>query len=85
MSDLVLKEFVRRFKRAIRGSDFPVRVGKGDFVLVLTECGLNEVKTILNRIGPLEVSSSGKRIAVGYSTGWVDYQAGDGSRFYPWP
>jgi diguanylate cyclase (GGDEF)-like protein len=77
MSDLVLKEFVRRFKRAIRGSDFPVRVGPGDFVLVLPECGLNEVKTILNRIGPLEISSSGKRIAVAYSTGWVDYQKGD--------
>src|SRR5256885_3375231 len=77
MSDLVLKEFVRRFKRAIRGSDFPVRVGPGDFVLVLPECGLNEVKTILNRIGPLEITSSGKRIAVAYSTGWVDYQTGD--------
>jgi diguanylate cyclase (GGDEF)-like protein len=77
MSDLVLKEFVRKFKRAIRGSDYPVRVGPGDFVLVLPECGLNEVKTILNRIGPLEINSSGKRIAVTYSTGWVDYQQGD--------
>ena len=77
MSDLVLKEFVRRFRKAIRGSDFPVRVGPGDFVLVLPECGLNEVKTILNRIGRLEINSSGKSIAVTYSTGWVDYQKGD--------
>jgi diguanylate cyclase (GGDEF)-like protein len=77
VSDLVLKEFVRKFKKAIRGSDFAVRLGKSDFALVLPECSLDQVKTVLNRIGSLEVSASGKKIAVTYSTGWVDYHAGD--------
>ena len=77
MSDLVLKEFVRRFKRAIRGSDYAVRLGPSDFALILPECSLDQVKNTLSRIGPLEVSASGKKISVTYSTGWVDYQRGN--------
>jgi diguanylate cyclase (GGDEF)-like protein len=76
-TDLALKEFARRVKKAIRGSDFAVRMGGGDFVLVLTECTLGEVKVILNRVGPLEITASGEKSNIPYSTGWVDYQAGD--------
>jgi diguanylate cyclase (GGDEF)-like protein len=75
--DAVLKEFSRRMKKAIRGSDFAVRLGGGDFLLVLTECTLGEVKLILNRIGPMEIVSAGEKIAVPYATGWVDYQPGE--------
>lgn len=77
MSDLVLKEFIRRFKRAIRGSDFAVRLGTNDFAFVMPECSLDQVKVVLDRIGPLEVTNAGKKVAVTYSTGWVDYHAGD--------
>jgi diguanylate cyclase (GGDEF)-like protein len=76
-TDLALKAFARRLKKAIRGSDFAVRMGGGDFVLVLTECTLGEVKVILNRVGPLEITASGEKSTIPYSTGWVDYQAGD--------
>jgi diguanylate cyclase (GGDEF)-like protein len=75
--DSLLKEFARRLKKAIRGSDFAVRLGSSDFLLILTECTLGEVKLILNRIGPLEIVSAGEKIALPYSTGWVDYQTGD--------
>jgi diguanylate cyclase (GGDEF)-like protein len=75
--DAVLKEFARKLKKAIRGSDFAVRLGGGDFVLVLPECTLGEVKLVLNRIGPLEIVSAGEKIAVPYSTGWADYQPGE--------
>jgi diguanylate cyclase (GGDEF)-like protein len=75
--DSLLKEFARRLKKAIRGSDFAVRLGSGDFLLVLTECTLGEVKVILNRIGPLEIVAAGEKIALPYATGWVDYQTGD--------
>jgi diguanylate cyclase (GGDEF)-like protein len=77
MSDLVLKEFTRNFKKAIRGSDFAVRLGPCDFALILPECSLDQVKNTLSRIGPLQVASAGKRISVTYSTGWVDYQPGN--------
>jgi diguanylate cyclase (GGDEF)-like protein len=75
--DAVLKDFARRLKKAIRGTDFAVRLGSGDFLLVLSECTLGEVKEFLNRIGPLEIVSAGEKIAVPYATGWVDYQPGE--------
>jgi diguanylate cyclase (GGDEF)-like protein len=75
--DSLLKEFARRLKKAIRGSDFAVRLGSSDFLLILTECTLGEVKLILNRIGPLEIVSAGEKVALPYSTGWVDYQPGE--------
>jgi len=75
--DSSLKEFARRLKKAIRASDFAVRLASGDFLLVLTECTLGEVKLFLDRVGPLEITSAGEKVALPYSTGWVDYQPGD--------
>jgi diguanylate cyclase (GGDEF)-like protein len=76
-SDQALKEFARRLKKACRGSDFAVRLATDDFVLVLPECTLGEVKLVLNRLGSLEVNCSGRNIVLTYTTGWVDYQPGD--------
>jgi diguanylate cyclase (GGDEF)-like protein len=76
-ADQALKEFARRIKKAIRGTDYAVRLGGGDFVLVLPECTLGEVKTILNRVGPLEITVGREKTNIPYSTGWVDYQQGD--------
>jgi hypothetical protein len=38
---------------------------------------LNAVKQVLNRLGTVEVSASGERIPLNFTTGWVDYQPGD--------
>ncbi len=76
-TDAALKELARRMKKACRGSDFPARLAEDDFLLVLPECSLGEVKSVLNRIGALEVVCSGRRINVAYTTGFVDYQPGD--------
>jgi diguanylate cyclase (GGDEF)-like protein len=76
-ADQALKEFGRRLKKACRGSDFAVRLSNDDFLLVLPECNLGEVKLVLNRIGAVEVNVSGRRVVLEYTTGWVDYQAGD--------
>jgi diguanylate cyclase (GGDEF)-like protein len=75
--DSLLKEFARRLKKAIRGTDFAVRLASADFLLILSECTLGEVKLILNRVGPLEIVSTGEKIPIPYSTGWVDYQPGE--------
>ena len=75
--DAGLKELARRLKKACRGSDFAVRLDSDDFLLVLPECNLGEVKTVLNRIGALEMVCSGRKINLAYTTGWVDYQPGD--------
>jgi diguanylate cyclase (GGDEF)-like protein len=75
--DNALKELARRLKKASRGSDVAARIGEDDFLLLLPECGVNEVKQVLNRLGAVEVSASGERIPLNFTTGWVDYQAGD--------
>lgn len=75
--DQAVKDLARRLKKACRGSDFAVRLGTEDFVLVLPECNLGEAKLVLNRVGPLETTCSGRKITLGYTTGWVDYQQGD--------
>ena len=75
--DQALKELARRLRKACRGSDFAVRLASDDFLLVLPECALCEVKLILNRVGSLEMVCSGRNVVLTYTTGWVDYQAGD--------
>jgi diguanylate cyclase (GGDEF)-like protein len=75
--DEALKELARRLKKACRGSDFAARLASDDFLLVLPECNLGEVKTVLNRLGAIEVVCSGRRINLAYTTGFVDYQPGD--------
>ena len=76
-TDLAMKELGRRLKRSCRGSDFAVRLAKDDFLLVLPECGLGEVKLVLNRLGALEMNCGGRMVKLVYTTGWVDYQPGD--------
>jgi diguanylate cyclase (GGDEF)-like protein len=76
-TDAALKELARRLKKACRGSDFAVRLANDDFLLVLPECGLGEVKTVLNRLGSLEMVCAGRKVKLAYTTGWVDYQSGD--------
>lgn len=75
--DAALKEFTRRLKKACRNSDFVVRLAGDDFVLVLPECNLGEVKLVLNRLGVVEMTRSGQEIKLAYTTGWVDVQPGD--------
>ena len=76
-TDAALKELARRLKKACRGSDFAARLANDDFLLVLPECGLGEVKTVLDRLGSLEMVCSGRKVDLAYTTGWVDYQRGD--------
>jgi diguanylate cyclase (GGDEF)-like protein len=75
--DEAAKELARRLKKACRGSDFAARLASDDFLLVLSECNLGEVKTVLNRLGAIEVVCSGHRVNLAYTTGYVDYQPGD--------
>lgn len=75
--DNALKELARRLKKASRGSDIAARLSDDDFVLLLPECGVNEVKQVLNRLGPIELSVSGEKLSLEYTTGWVDYQPGE--------
>ena len=77
VTNAALKELGRQLKKACRGSDFAVRLSDDNFLLVLPECSLSEVGTVLKRVGSLEVLCSGRKANLVYSTGTVDYRPGD--------
>jgi len=75
--DRILKEFGNRLEKASRGTDFGVRLGSDDFVLVLPECSLRDAQIVLDRLGTLEMKCSGQVIPLTYSVGWIDYKVGE--------
>jgi diguanylate cyclase (GGDEF)-like protein len=75
--DLVLKGFSERLRKAIRGSDLPVRLGGDEFMVLLPECRADEVRHVLNRLDGLEVVYEGTRIPCRFSRGWTDYKPGE--------
>jgi diguanylate cyclase (GGDEF)-like protein len=75
--DLVLKEFAGRLTAAVRVSDVPVRMGGDEFLVLLPECPVEQVQTLLARLRPLEVNYQGQQIPVRFSAGWVGYQLGE--------
>ena len=75
--DLVLKEFSRHIRRAIRACDVPVRIGGDEFIVVLPECPRKNVHIILSRLKPFPVMVDRRRITVSYSRGSAQCQVGD--------
>jgi diguanylate cyclase (GGDEF)-like protein len=72
--DLALREFAGRLNKAIRGSDFAVRTGGDEFMVVLPECPSENVHAVLSRLSPFDLEFGGKNISVSASQGWVQYQ-----------
>lgn len=75
--DVVLKEFSRRLRRAIRACDVPVRTGGDEFLVVLPECSRENVHIMLSRLGPFEVILNHQKVTVSYSRGRAQYQVTD--------
>jgi diguanylate cyclase (GGDEF)-like protein len=77
--DLVLKSFAERLQKAIRGSDLAVRLGGDEFMALLPECRIEEVRHVLGRIEGLEVEYQGAQIPIRFSRGWTDFKFGETS------
>ncbi len=75
--DMVLKEFARHLRRAIRACDVPIRIGGDEFLVVLPECPRDNVHIILSRLNPFDVKFNRQKITVCYSRGRAQYQVGD--------
>jgi diguanylate cyclase (GGDEF)-like protein len=75
--DLVLQEFAAALNRAIRGGDLAVRWGGDEFLLILPECNHEQLKLVLDRLGPLDLAWEGRKFPIKYSAGWKDYASGD--------
>src|ERR1700730_2416101 len=75
--DQVLQEFASRLNKVIRGSDLAVRLGGDEFLVVLPECTLEQLKLVLQRLSSFELDWQGQKIPVTFSAGWKDYEMGD--------
>ena len=75
--DQVLQEFASRWNKVIRGSDLAVRLGGDEFLVVLPECTLEQLKLVLQRLRSFELDWQGQKIPVTFSAGWKDYEMGD--------
>src|ERR1700726_2054186 len=75
--DQVLQEFAARLNKVIRGSDLAVRLGGDEFLVVLPECTLEQLKLVLQRLSSFELDWQGQKIPVTFSAGWKDYEMGD--------
>src|ERR1700730_4085846 len=75
--DQVLQEFASRLNKVIRGADLAVRLGGDEFLVVLPECTLEQLKLVLQRLSSFELDWQGQKIPVTFSAGWKDYEMGD--------
>ena len=73
----MLQEFASRLNKVIRGSDLAVRLGGDEFLVVLPECTLEQLKLVLERLRSFELDWQGQKIPVAFSAGWKDYEMGD--------
>src|SRR5229473_902386 len=75
--DQVLQEFAAHLNKVIRGADLAVRLGGDEFLVLLPECTLEQLRLVLGRLGSLEVDWQGLKLPVIFSAGWQQYQMGD--------
>ena len=75
--DQVLRKFAVHLNKVIRGSDLAVRLGGDEFLVLLPECSLEQVQTILGRLGSIEVEWQEHQIPVTFSAGWKQYSLGE--------
>jgi diguanylate cyclase (GGDEF)-like protein len=75
--DKVLRRFGEALQRATRGSDVVARYGGDEFLAILPDCNLGQIRHVLDRLNGLHVTTGASRIAVRYSVGWTDYIPGE--------
>lgn len=75
--DMLLKGFAERLQRGIRGSDLAARFGGDEFMVLLPECPVEEVRHVLSRVEGLEIECGGQKIRCEFSRGWTDYRPGE--------
>ena len=75
--DTVLKEFAKRLNHATRGSDLAARWGGDEFMMLLVDCEVTQLPSILSRLEGFEVVVQGRELPVSLAIGWRSFQAGD--------
>lgn len=77
VGDYVLTLFGEQLKRATRGSDVVARYGGDEFLALLPDCNMEQIRYVLNRLNGLHVKTGKSTTNIGYSAGWTDYIQGE--------
>jgi diguanylate cyclase (GGDEF)-like protein len=75
--DTVLKEFAKRLHHATRGADLAARWGGDEFMMLLVDCELTQLPSILARLEGFEVVVQGRELPVSLAIGWKSFQHGE--------
>ena len=75
--DAALESFARHVKKATRNADLPVRMGGDEFMIILPECGIEDVFRPIERIRGCEVPFGEGSISVRFSVGWAQHRRGE--------
>ena len=76
----MLRHLAERLQSAVRGSDVPIRLGGDEFLVLLPECKVSEVRLVLNRLHGITGDFEGHEIPLGFAAGWTDYVPGESSQ-----
>jgi diguanylate cyclase (GGDEF)-like protein len=77
IGDQVLRSFGEALQRATRGSDVVARYGGDEFLAMLPDCSVGQIRHVLDRLNGLHVKTNSSTIAIRYSVGWTDYTSGE--------
>ena len=75
--DELIRTFAQCLNRAIRGSDLAVRFGGDEFLVLLPDCKLDEVRYVLNRLSGHKMEYQGVSTSISFSAGWANHRAGE--------
>ena len=75
--DELIRSFAQCMNKAIRGSDLAVRFGGDEFLVLLPDCKLEEVRYVLNRLSGQKMEHKGVSMAIGFSAGSANLRSGE--------
>jgi diguanylate cyclase (GGDEF)-like protein len=77
VGDCVLRMFGEQLKRATRGSDVVAGYGGDEFMAILPDCAIGQIRYVLDRLDGLHVKTTKTKVNIHYSAGWTDYLPGE--------
>jgi len=75
--DELIRVFSQSLTRAIRGSDLAVRFGGDEFLVLLPDCKLDEVRYVLTRLSGHRMDYEGMTTTIAFSAGWATHRSGE--------
>ena len=78
-ADCAIRLFAEHLRRELRGSDVPIRLSGGEFLVLLPECKASEVEMAFSRLRQMSLEF-GDQQHVEIVAGWTQYVDGDAAQ-----